>query len=113
MKKFKGMLLACDMDGTLLDDSKQIPAENLRALQYFTKQGGRLSLATGRSPHAIGTYIDQLPVNAPYSVMNGSLICDENRQILHCSGMPYETKEMIEYVLLNNLDARFLPPKQR
>ena len=30
MKKFKGMLLACDMDGTLLDDSKQIPAENLR-----------------------------------------------------------------------------------
>ena len=37
MKKFKGMLLACDMDGTLLDDSKQIPAENLRALQYFTK----------------------------------------------------------------------------
>ena len=54
MKKFKGMLLACDMDGTLLDDSKQIPAENLRALQYFTKQGGRLSLATGRSPHAIG-----------------------------------------------------------
>ena len=33
MKKFKGMLLACDMDGTLLDDSKQIPAENLRALQ--------------------------------------------------------------------------------
>ena len=75
MKKFKGMLLACDMDGTLLDDSKQIPAENLRALQYFTKQGGRLSLATGRSPHAIGTYIAQLPVNAPYSVMNGSLIC--------------------------------------
>ena len=48
MKKFKGMLLACDMDGTLLDDSKQIPAENLRALQYFTKQGGRLSLATGQ-----------------------------------------------------------------
>ena len=33
MKKFKGMLLACDMDGTLLDDSKQIPAENLRALR--------------------------------------------------------------------------------
>ena len=102
MKKFKGMLLACDMDGTLLDDSKQIPAENLRALQYFTKQGGRLSLATGRSPHAIGTYIDQLPVNAPYSVMNGSLICDENRKILYCSGMPCETKEMIEHVLLNN-----------
>ncbi len=102
MKKFEGMLLACDMDGTLLDDSKQIPAENLRALQYFTEQGGRLSLATGRSPHAIGAYTAQLPVNAPYSVMNGSLICDENRQILHCAGMPKQAKEMVECVLLNN-----------
>ena len=71
MKKFKGMLLACDMDGTLLDDSKQIPAENLRALQYFTKQGGRLSLATGRSPHAIGIYIDR-PVPGQCAIQ-----CDE------------------------------------
>ena len=102
MKKFEGMLLACDMDGTLLNDSKQIPAENLRALQYFTEQGGRLSLATGRSPHAIGTYTAQLPVNAPYSVMNGSLICDENRQTLYCAGMPKQAKEMIYHVLLNN-----------
>ena len=47
MKKFKGMLLACDMDGTLLDDSKQIPAENLHALQYFTKQG-RTAVACDR-----------------------------------------------------------------
>ncbi len=102
MKKFEGMLLACDMDGTLLDDSKQIPAANLRALQYFTEQGGRLSLATGRSPHAISTYTAQLPVNAPYSVMNGSLICDENRRILYCAGMPKQAKQMIEHILLNN-----------
>ena len=105
MKKFEGMLLACDMDGTLLDDFKQIPAENLHALQYFTEQGGRLSLATGRSPHAIGTYTAQLPVNAPYSVMNGSLICDENRRILYCAGMPQQAKQMIEHALLN--DSQF------
>ena len=47
MKKFKGMLLACDMDGTLLDDSKQIPAENLRALQYFYETG-RTAVACDR-----------------------------------------------------------------
>ena len=104
-KKFKGMLLACDMDGTLLDDSKQIPAENLRALQYFRTKTGQDGCRSGDSAvrrDAIGTYIDQLPVNAPYSVMNGSLICDENRKILYCSGMPYETKETIEHVLLSN-----------
>ena len=80
MKSLKSMLLACDMDGTLLDDSKQIRAKSAR-ITIFYEKGGRLSLATGRSPHAIGTYIAQLPVNAPYSVMNGSLICDENHDL--------------------------------
>ena len=65
MKKFEGMLLSCDMDGTLLDDNKQIPPDNIHALRYFTEQGGRLSLATGRSPYAVDSYGAQVPVNAP------------------------------------------------
>lgn len=102
MKKFEGMLLSCDMDGTLLDDNKQIPPDNIRALRYFTEQGGRLSLATGRSPYAVDSYVAQLPVNAPYSVMNGSLICDPHGQTMYCAGMPPQAKQMVECVLLNN-----------
>lgn len=40
MKKFDGMLLACDMDGTLLDNDRQISEANIQALRYFTEQGG-------------------------------------------------------------------------
>ena len=32
MKKFDGLLLGCDMDGTLLDSRKQISAKNLEAI---------------------------------------------------------------------------------
>lgn len=52
MNKFEGMLLACDMDGTLLDSSRRISERNERALRYFTEEGGRFSLATGRAPGA-------------------------------------------------------------
>ncbi len=77
MKKFEGMILACDMDGTLLDNNRQISTRNQQALCYFTQEGGRFSLATGRAPQAIERYIPQLPFNAPYSLLNGSLILDE------------------------------------
>ena len=39
MKKFEGMILACDMDGTLLDDDRQISQGNQQALRYFTQEG--------------------------------------------------------------------------
>ena len=99
MKKFEGMILACDMDGTLLDDDREISQENEQALCYFTEEGGRFTLATGRAPHAIEPYISQLPFNAPYSLLNGSLILDETHHVLHCAGMPESTKDLIQTTL--------------
>lgn len=99
MKKFEGMILACDMDGTLLDDDRQISQENQQALRYFTQEGGRFSLATGRAPQAIQPYIPQMPFNAPYSLLNGSLILDSSHHVLHCAGMPEDTKDLIRITL--------------
>lgn len=99
MKKFEGMMLACDMDGTLLDTSRRISRKNQQALRYFTEEGGRFTLATGRAPHAIEIYVPQLPFNAPYSLLNGSLILDENHHVLHCAGMPESTKDLIQLTL--------------
>ena len=100
MNKFEGMLLACDMDGTLLDSSRRISERNERALRYFTEEGGRFSLATGRAPGAIRSYLPQLPFNAPYSLLNGSLILNEQHQVMRCAGRPVETKELIQTTLL-------------
>lgn len=99
MKRFEGMMLACDMDGTLLDSDRLISEANLQALHYFVEEGGLFSLATGRAYAAVTDYLDLLPVNAPYSLLNGSLILDKQNKVLHCSGMPEQTPTLIDQVL--------------
>lgn len=99
MNRFEGMLLACDMDGTLLDSTRQISDANLQALRYFTAEGGRFSLATGRAFAAVTEYLDVLPINAPYCLLNGSLVMDAAHRPLHCAGMPMQTRHLIKDVL--------------
>ena len=101
MRKFENILLACDMDGTLLDSKRAISAKNQQALQYFTEQGGLFSLATGRAPGAVQPYFDVLPINAPYSLLNGALICGVKHNVLACAGMPEKTKDLIEAAVTN------------
>lgn len=101
MKLFDGVLLASDMDGTLLDSEKRVPRRNLEALKRFTEQGGRFSLATGRSPGAVVRYLEELPINAPYSLLNGAIIRDTQHQILHQAGMPQQSRQLIDDILLN------------
>ena len=101
MKKFDGLLLGCDMDGTLLDSRKQISAKNQEAIWYFVKNGGCFSLATGRAPRAIDIYRSLLPFNAPYTHLNGSLIMDSSQNIIWCAGMPQKTVELMDAALSN------------
>ena len=99
MKKFEGMLLACDMDGTLLDSNRAISPENEQAMQYFAREGGKFSLATGRAPGAIKMYLPQIPFNAPYSLLNGSMVLDAHHHVMHCAGMPKSSIELIGLLL--------------
>jgi len=80
MGKFDGTLLLCDMDGTLLNSQKQITDKNLSAIRYFTDNGGLFSLATGRTVHSASKYFKELPINAPISVFNGSVVYDIHNQ---------------------------------
>ncbi|MDE7463750.1 MAG: Cof-type HAD-IIB family hydrolase, partial [Clostridiales bacterium] len=49
MKK-KYRLVACDLDGTLLNDELTVSERNLDAIAAFRAQGGIFTVATGRSP---------------------------------------------------------------
>lgn len=42
-------ILFTDIDGTLLDDKKEIPAKNQEAIQKLTSQGHKIVLTTGRA----------------------------------------------------------------
>lgn len=83
MKKFEGKLILSDMDGTILDDKKEISKRNIEAIKYFIDNGGSFSLATGRSKRSMEFYVELLPINAPVVVYNGSGVYDfqNNRYI--------------------------------
>ena len=54
-------LIAADMDGTLLDDEKRIPEENLRAFRACAAQGIEIVPATGRTMRGLPDELRNLP----------------------------------------------------
>ena len=78
MGKFDGVLLASDYDDTLYDKQGRISRENREAVDYFLREGGVFTVATGRSLRnfTIQMELERLPVNAPVVLANGAAIHD-------------------------------------
>lgn len=70
------VLLITDMDGTFLPASKVPGRKDLEAVNRFQRDGGRFSIATGRSLQASQQYFDQVNVNAPIIMCNGGMVYD-------------------------------------
>lgn len=79
-KIFDGYVIVSDLDGTLLKKDKTISKENLEAIKYFTENGGKFSVATGRVIEATEEYLSGIQVNLPIIVYNGGVIYDYNNQ---------------------------------
>jgi len=81
-------LIALDMDGTLLNDNKQISKENIQSIQAAREAGIVVSLTTGRGMQSARPFIEQLDLDSPLIMANGSEIWrnpDElySRQLMH------------------------------
>ena len=50
MKRFEGILICTDLDGTLLKNDGSISLENREAIEYFKQEGGYFTFVTGRMP---------------------------------------------------------------
>ena len=93
---FKGILLVCDMDGTLLNSSLEISPENIKASRYFTGKGGLFTVATGRIERSVEVYLDKLPINAPAVLYNGAVIYDFARGgVSWSSSLPDDVSEVV------------------
>ena len=98
MGKFEGILLASDMDGTLLNSAHEVSRENVEAIRFFTEEGGLFTIATGRMIPAIELYTKQLSINAPIIALNGAAIYDlKTRTLLY--GKPHD-KDVSGFVTL-------------
>jgi len=82
MGKFDGYLICSDLDGTFCCGENSIRI-NTEAIQYFIKNGGRFTFATGRSTAHLrnSEYFEN--INAPACICNGGVIYDyKNEKIL-------------------------------
>ena len=84
-------LIAFDLDGTLLDDSKHLPPENLDALRSAHEKGILLVPATGRILKAMPEELMALHLFRYFIFANGAEVYDlEQNRILHAARMEPE-----------------------
>ncbi|MGA2441348.1 MAG: Cof-type HAD-IIB family hydrolase [Tepidisphaeraceae bacterium] len=79
-------LVAIDLDGTLLNDSKQVSDQTLAALSSTVRRGARVVIASARPPRSVRHVYNQLRLDTWQINYNGALIWDEpaKRVIYHC-----------------------------
>ncbi len=83
---FDGIVLLSDIDGTLATYDRKILPVNQEAIRYFTENGGRFGVATGRTARSAQRMISQIAVNCPCLVVNGGGIYDpvEDKMLFSC-----------------------------
>ncbi len=92
MNHLAGILLVCDMDGTLLDSHGEISALNRVALRHFIDKGGLFTVATGRNEISVSRYLPLLPLNAPAILYNGAVIYEfRSNTVLWSTTLPLDT----------------------
>lgn len=67
-------LLALDLDDTLLDERFEISSRNLKALEEATKQGIKITIATGRMFRSALPYAEKLGIELPLITYHGALV---------------------------------------
>ena len=99
MKKFDGILICTDLDGTLLRNDKTISKENLDAIEYFKSEGGKFTFITGRMPFFVDKIYKTIRPNAPIGCINGGGIYDcQNRKYLWTQELSHSCLELVEYI---------------
>ena len=91
-------LIAIDMDGTLLNSQKEIPVENIKAIQEAAAAGIKIVLCTGRPRSGILPQFEKLGLSEEeYIIMNNG-----------CS--TYETKnwKLLQYESLSRSEMEEL-----
>ena len=76
MKRFEGILICTDLDGTLLKNDGSISLENREAIEYFKAEGGYFTFITGRMPYFARDSYERVSPNAPVGCINGGGIYD-------------------------------------
>ena len=92
---FDGYLIISDFDGTFATKTEPVE-KNLPAVRYFTENGGRFTVATGRTVDFIREKNLGDLINAPACLYNGSVVYDYGKEaFLRVRHLPFSVEEML------------------
>jgi hypothetical protein len=75
-----GKMVFFDVDGTLLDEKKKLPASTKAAVRELQKNGIYTAIATGRAPFTISSLLEELNIQS-YICFNGQYVVFENEVV--------------------------------
>lgn len=96
MTAVKYRMIFCDIDGTLIDSSYQIPPDTTAKIQELARMGIPFVLASARMPSGIAPLQRELGICAPMICYSGALILDEKGAQLKSIGIPRDQALDIE-----------------
>lgn len=104
-----------DLDGTLLDDKKNISQENLDAIKYAIKKGAYVFIASGRSIESTQKYWTKVSASRYMIYSNGAGIfdCQENENISILSIENDVILKLFNYAIKNDICVRLDTPYGR
>ncbi|WP_368250546.1 Cof-type HAD-IIB family hydrolase [Enterococcus sp. 2201sp1_2201st1_B8_2201SCRN_220225] len=94
-------LIAIDLDGTLLNNKKEVSAANKAALAKAKEQGVKIVICTGRPLRAIRPYLKELNLEEPgdYSItFNGGLVqANDTGEVMEKAALSFDqVKELLQ-----------------
>ena len=102
MKKFEGILIASDWDGTLCLGS--VTQKNIEAIKYFQENGGKFTICSGRHYNHVKKNADIVKPNTYVISLNGAVICDiDTNEILYNGVCDEKIYPIIKSILGFNL----------
>jgi Cof subfamily protein (haloacid dehalogenase superfamily) len=72
-------MIVSDLDGTLLSENHILTDSVIDAIQQFRSSGGLFTFATGRFRPSVQKIVDELNIDIPFILCNGSVIADRDQ----------------------------------
>lgn len=102
-------LLACDLDGTLVETEKNfIRKDNIKAIKHLRKEGHKFIVSTGRDAKGIKSILkDNDGLEFDYLVLcNGALILDKNFNEIYKNTLPHNVvRSVYDSIYKTNTDG--------
>ena len=94
-----------DVDGTLLDSRQEITPRTLRALKLLQKKEIPFVIISARSPSGIEPIVRKYGMRCSIVSYSGSLILNEERQIIYHRGMSRaEAAKILDFTAQQHFD---------